>query len=333
MVGSNHLSWLNENTLHFTSHFRFDVVLHLHCFVYHHSLTLSDNVARFNEQFDNGATHRSVESWSGNRSIFVNCSSSCCASRCIFLVSSIFFSTTVSEELLSWQWKELKQQEFLFVLSQFHVAVFWKNWVLRILIRRYVVRSFFRSATDLHTEFWINRNWSLTVFTENEVDELLRLVRIVWLASLAVNGYVYCLSTNDLACRSNQWYKTCIATNLRYKLHCFFEHVFCAKSTEVSHHVAIHTTRNFGVLNDFVWFWETEVGFDSVASVEHSLFVAVLACFDSLIELSVDFCWKSIVEWIEVVREVVFVKVNSSKTLTSVVEFFADFAHSLHVAL
>ena len=294
-------------------------------------MPLGDNVARLNQQFNHCAAHRSVECRTGYGCVFVDLCSCGCSGRGILLHGSVFFGTTVCEEFLCREWKELEQKEFHVVLSQLHVAIFGECWVFGVFIRIYVVRSFNGGSANLSAEFRYNRHRSLAVFAQNKVDELVRLVGVVGFAVFAVDSHVHCLSAHDLACWSNQRHQAGVATNLWNELHGFFEHVLGAECAQVSHHVAVHTARNFGVLNDFVGFRETEIFFYAVASFEHCFFINSFAGFDGFVEQGVDFGRKHVVQWVEFFWEIVLVEVDSSQALASIVKLFAYVANSFHV--
>ena len=328
MVGADNFAGLNEDALNHAFHFALDVVLHLHSLVNNNFLTALNHVAGLNEEFDNGATHRSVESRSCD---FAVVGFGCCFGYLSSTLSAEFFGATVGQELLGRQWKELKQEIFFFILSQLHVAELRQFGIFGSNVRIDVVGSFDRSAAYLVAEFGVNRHRSSAVLAEHEVDKLIRLGGVVGFAILAVDSHVNGLSTYNLAGRSNQRHKTCSATHRRNELHGFFEHVFGAESAKVSHHIRIHTTRHFGVLNDFVRLGESEVVFDSVASFEHSFLVVGLSGFDGFVEESIDFGRQSVVKRIERLGEVVLMKVDGSQTLANVEEFVANLAHSFHV--
>ena len=92
-------------------------------------------------------------------------------------------------------------------------------------------------------------------------------------AFTAVKSDRHSLTADNLACRRYERHKTCITANHRDQTHCIVEKIFGVESLELSDHVGVHAAGNLSFLDELIGFRETEILFDSVASVEERSFV------------------------------------------------------------
>ena len=102
---------------------------------------------------------------------------------------------------------------------------------------------------------------------------------------------------------------------------------------QLGHHVGVHTAGNLGLFHQFVGFGESEIVFDSVASIEQSRLVVALGGIDSGIEEFVDVVGQLVDKRVEGDGEGIFLQVVSGQFAADTQQLGTYLAHGSHVDL
>ena len=309
-----------------------DAVLHLHGFEDNHILPLFTHIADFYVELEYGTGQRCCY----YSACYLAVIKRILACGCICLCSIIGlcgFPTLfllLHEEVLGNHREEFEEEHFLFVLRQFYTTELFEYGVGLHFVFRGVVVGLFPYAGNLETEFRVNGYGSVTVFTFYKAYELVGNSSVFRLTLLDVEGTVNGLCAYNLAGRSNERRQTSSKTYFGDKFHGFLEKVFTFELLELCHHVGVHTAWDFGTLYEFVGLRETEVCLNLVACVDEGSLVGNFCSGNGSVEFCVDFCWQSIVQRVERLRELVYCIVVA-EFLTDGVEFLVNLCNCFEV--
>ena len=236
----------------------------------------------------------------------------------------------LQQELLGHGGEEFEQEDFFFVLSQFHSTEIGKSRVGLHCVLGRVVGDFFPSSCDLETESRVYGHRCLSIFSFYEGDELVRLVGVHRFAVFDVHGAVHSLRADNLACRSHQRRKSGRQAHGRDELHGLVKNFHGVQLLQLSHHVCVHAARDFCLFDFLVWFREVEISLDGVASVQQCFFIVGFGGLDGFVEFFVDILRQFVRKRIERIREYLD-GVVCLEFFPDSVEFFVDFCDGLHV--